>query len=125
MGVLGMIKMFELLKILRESLFQLIKFNNKVTAISQLKLAIGQIEELIYELQNPTPLTPQQFFEQERRELDGKAAVYGLYTTNYSPVPSTYWTTFSYEDAKASPRVSAIVCAYNLTEPPDAAWRPK
>jgi hypothetical protein len=81
-----------------------------------------------YAARNGLSITPDEYREIEGDELDGRAAVYGLYEALsyiYAKPPSVYWKPFSYAGALGNPNVSAIVCAYNLKGPPPADWRPE
>jgi hypothetical protein len=82
------------------------------------------LEEIITELQNPTPLSPQQFFEQEGRELSPYAAVYfkhSGYGYRDEPYAIGAWDTVR----KFNQLEYYVVCAKNLDRPPPADWRPE
>jgi hypothetical protein len=75
------------------------------------------IEEAIAELQNPTPITPEQYREIEGREYPWNGLIY------YRDNDTESFQYDTYAGAVDDERYQ-IVCAYNLTEPPPAGWRP-
>jgi hypothetical protein len=83
------------------------------------------IEEAIAELQNPEPITPDQYREIEGEEYPDAGAVYRLYTDNDG---MSEWYAEKYRCRKRPNikyKLLPCVCAYNLTEPPPADWRPE
>jgi hypothetical protein len=112
-------KVIELLKRARETSYDI---------SPHARIVVRLIDNAIAELQNSTPITPDEYREIEGDELDKRAAVYGLYecaSHRLGEPPDTYWKPFSYAGALGNPNVSAIVCAYNLKGPPPADWRPE
>jgi hypothetical protein len=79
------------------------------------KLAIAYL----HKLQDPTPLTPDQFREIEGEKYPDDGLVYFEYGGK--------WHYDLYRKVKAERvlKITNVVCAYNLTEPPDPAWRPE
>jgi hypothetical protein len=99
------------------------------------------LTKAISALQNPTPITPEQFRDIEGREYPENGAVYrrGRYTGVIDDDVDdedgcSGWVLCTYKSArdgfdeeyyKKYDTVQDIVCAYNLIEPPSRDWRPE
>jgi hypothetical protein len=110
-------QVIELLKEAKDNIFK--AFLAKENHLDFLSEAVNCIIDVLKELQNPTPITPDQFREQEGREYPDDGAVYFEYGNK--------WHVDFYRNVKAERilKIDYIVCAYNLTESPPAGWRPK
>jgi len=82
------------------------------------RLAIAYLREL----QNPTPMTPEQYREIEGEEYRKLALVYFLEDNGVVP---PYWDHDTYEDYIFFHKGKICVCAYSLKGPPADDWRPE
>jgi hypothetical protein len=81
--------------------------------------AVRMLNDVISALQNPTPITPEQYTEQEGHELTEEAAVYVLMNDGQG------WVVGNYKWAKEYHNGEIIVCAKHLDGPPPIDWRPE
>jgi hypothetical protein len=103
-----------------ELLEKILKLSGMIDAPAIEKWALTAIAEL----QNPMPITPEQYREIEGKEYPENGAVYALVS---DPMPK--WVATAYGVIKHMVEdhgwVNVIVCAYNLKRPPSVDWRPK